>query len=181
MIEKTIDSKVIFNGKFINLQVDTVKLPDGKESGREVVIHPGAAVVAALTEQDEILLIRQFRYPVGEVLWELPAGKLEKNEEPLECAKRELAEETGYGAREWRYISDFFTTPGFSNEVLYLYLASGLYPEKREADSEEFIELHKVPYSKAVSMISSGEIKDAKTIIGILLIGQHEQIMRINI
>lgn len=175
MIEKTIDSKVVFNGKLIDLKVDTVKLPDGNPSGREVVVHPGAAVVAALTEQGEILLIRQFRYPVGEILWELPAGKLEKDEDPLECAKRELAEETGFGAREWRCLSDFFTTPGFSNEVLYLYLATDLYPDPREADSEEFIELFKIPYTQAVSMVTSGEVKDAKTIIGILLTGYKER------
>lgn len=172
MIEKTIDSKVIYNGKFINLKVDTVKLPNGKESGREVVYHPGAAVVIAVTEKKEILLIRQFRYPVSEVLWELPAGKLEKNEDPLECAKRELAEETGFGAKEWQYLSRFYTAPGFSNELLHLFLASDLYTDKREADSEEFIELHKISYPKALSLISSGEINDAKTIIGIMLAGQ---------
>ncbi len=177
MKEKTIDSTGVFNGKFINLKVDRVELPDGKESSREVVFHPGAAVVAALTEQNEIVLIRQFRYAVGEVLWELPAGKLEKDEDPLECAKRELAEETGFGAREWQCLSVFFTTPGFSNEVLYLYLASDLYQDQREADSEEFIELHKIPYSKALSMVMSGEIKDAKTIIGILLTRQANQII----
>ncbi len=169
MDETTIRSKLVFEGRVLNLKVDTVKLPNGKEAAREVVVHPGAVAVAAVTEAGELLLIKQFRYPVGQVIWEIPAGKLEKGENPLVCAKRELAEETGYGAKQWKHLSTFFTTPGFSDEVMYIYLASGLHTDNKTADDDEFIELHHVPFAKALNMITNGEIKDAKTIAGILL------------
>lgn len=172
MQEKKIESRLIYNGKVLDLKLDTVELPNGKEANREVVVHPGAVTIAALTQNNEILLIRQFRYPAGEILWELPAGKLERGEDPLACAKRELSEETGYAASEWMSLSTFFTTPGFSDEIMYLYLAKGLYNERLEADDDEFIELHQIPYNEAVNLINRGEIKDAKTIIGILLAGQ---------
>jgi len=167
--ETRIDSKVVFEGRMLTMKVDTVKLPNGRQASREVVVHPGAVAVTAVNEKDEILLIKQFRYPAGHVLWEIPAGKLEKGEEPLICAKRELAEETGYGAEEWRHLSTFFTTPGFTDEIMYVYLATGLYEDKKAADDDELIELHNVPFSAALKMISTGEIKDAKTIAGILL------------
>lgn len=172
MQEKKIDSQVIYSGKVLDLKLDKVELPNGKEANREVVVHPGAVTITALTENNEILLIRQYRYPAGETLWELPAGKLERGENPLSCAKRELSEETGYGASEWTPLSTFFTTPGFSDEIMYLYLAQGLYNERLQADDDEFIELHKVPFKEAVNLINQGDIKDAKTIVGILLTGQ---------
>lgn len=172
MQEKKIDSQLIYSGRVLDLKLDKVELPNGKEANREVVVHPGAVTIAAVTQENEILLIRQFRYPTGEILWELPAGKLERGEEPLACAKRELSEETGCGAGEWIHLSTFFTTPGFSDEIMYLYLAKGLYNEKLQADDDEFIELHKVPYKEAVNLINRGDIKDAKTMIGILLAGQ---------
>lgn len=169
MDETRIDSKVVFEGRMLTMKVDTVKLPNGKQAAREVVVHPGAVAVTAVNDKDEILLIKQFRYPVGRVLWEIPAGKLEKGEDPLICAKRELAEETGYGADGWQHLSTFFTTPGFTDEIMYVYLATGLYEDKKAADDDEFIELHYVPFSQALKMIFAGEIKDAKTIAGILL------------
>lgn len=172
MKENKIDSKLIYHGRVLDIKLDTVELPNGKEANREVVVHPGAVTIAAVTPNQEILLIKQFRYPVNEILWELPAGKLEKGEDPLACAKRELSEETGYGAREWCCLSTFFTTPGFCDEIMYLYLAQGLYDESLKADDDEFIELHRIPYNNAVDLINSGDIKDAKTIVGILLAGQ---------
>jgi len=171
--EKQVESQWIYRGKILDLKLDTVVLPDGKQTAREVVVHPGAAAVAALNDSGEVLLIRQFRYPAGEVLWELPAGKLERDEDPLECARRELAEETGYGAREWEHVSTFYTTPGFSDEIMYMYLARGLYQEKKSPDNDEFIEVHEMPLAKALELIRTGEIKDAKTIVGIFLAGQR--------
>lgn len=169
MDETTVDSKLVFEGKVLNLKVDTVNLPNGKQAVREVVVHPGAVAVVAVTDADELVLIKQFRYPVGQVIWEIPAGKLEKGEDPLSCAQRELAEETGHGAEQWKHLSTFFTTPGFSDEIMYIYLASGLHTDKQTADDDEFIELHYIPFAEALRMISDGEIKDAKTIAGILL------------
>lgn len=169
MKETTIESKLVFEGRMLSMKVDTVNLPNGKQAAREVVVHPGAAAVVAVTDADEMLLIKQFRYPVDQIIWEIPAGKLESGENPLICAKRELAEETGYGAEQWKHLSTFFTTPGFSDEVMYIYLASGLKTGPKTADEDEFIELYHVPFAEAVRMIASGEIKDAKTIAGILL------------
>lgn len=168
MKEKRVESRWIYRGQILDLKLDTVVLPNGKTAPREVVVHPGAVTVAALTDLGEVLLVRQFRYPVGEALWELPAGKLEKKEDPLECAKRELAEETGFGAREWKHVSTFYTTPGFSDEIMYMYLAKGLYKEERDADDDEFLQVKAVLLSMALEMVLSGEIKDAKTITGIL-------------
>lgn len=169
MEETTVESRLVFEGRVLNMKVDTVKLPNGKQSTREVVVHPGAIAVVAVTDADELVLIKQFRYPVGQVIWEIPAGKLEKGEDPLNCAKRELAEETGHGAEQWKHLSTFFTTPGFTDEIMYIYLATGLNTDKQTADDDEFIELQYVPFSEALGMIASGEIKDAKTIAGILL------------
>lgn len=169
MEEKTLESKLIFEGRVLGLKVDLIELPDGQQSAREVVVHPGAVAVVAVTEADEVLLIKQFRYPVGKVIWEIPAGKLEKGEDPLECAQRELAEETGHGAVQWTHLTTFFTTPGFSNEIMHVYLATGLFIDERTADDDEFIELHRIPLNEAVRMIAGGEIEDLKTIAGILL------------
>ena len=169
MEEKNVESKLVFEGRVFSVKVDAVNLPNGKQASREVVVHPGAVAVVAVNENDELLLIKQFRYPVGEVIWEIPAGKLEKGESPIICAKRELAEETGHGAEQWKHLSTFFTTPGFSDEIMYIYLASDLITDKKTADDDEFIELHYVPFAEALRMIANGEIKDAKTIAGILL------------
>jgi ADP-ribose pyrophosphatase len=172
--ETRLSSKPVFSGRMINVRVDTVLLPDGKQASREVVDHPGAVVVLPLTENQEVIMVRQFRYPVGEILWELPAGKRDGDEEPLNCARRELEEETGYQAREWRELFAFYTTPGFTNELLHLILARGLKVGDAHPDSEEFIEVIAIPLSDARRMIRRGEIRDAKTIIGILALEDVE-------
>lgn len=171
MQEDKIDGQVVYKGKIVDLKVDRVLLPNGKEAKREVVVHKGAVAIAAVTPDQEIILIRQFRYPAGEILWEIPAGKLEIGEDPEDCAKRELAEETGYGARVWKKLSTFYTSPGFSDEIMHLYLATDLYPKKLNADDDEFIEIYKIPYARAAEMIIGQEIRDCKTISGILMAG----------
>lgn len=175
MQEKKLDSKIIYHGKILELNLDTVQLSNGKQAKREVVIHPGAVAIIAFNADNKILLIRQFRYPVGEILWEIPAGKLDKGEDPEQCAKRELIEETGYRAEEWQYLATFFTTPGFSNEVMYLYLAKDLYDDKASPDDDEFIEVVPTSIDDALEKINLGEIKDAKTLLGILM---AEKILR---
>lgn len=168
IMEKTIASQEVFRGRIINVRIDRVLLPNGTEATREVVEHPGAVAIIAFNEKKEVILVRQFRQSTGEILLELPAGKRDREEPPLVCAQRELKEETGYCARNWKILFSFYTTPGFSNELLYLVLAKNLEPGKVQPDGEEFLDVVTVPLAQAQEMVFHGEIKDAKTIIGIL-------------
>jgi ADP-ribose pyrophosphatase len=167
--ESTISSRVIYSGKILNLRLDEVKLPNGKTSTREIVDHPGAVAIVALNEKNEVLMVRQYRKPVEEALLEIPAGKIEKEEQSDVCAQRELMEETGFFARNLRHITDFYTSPGFSSERMHLYLARDLEKKARQADDDEYIQLEAVPLEEAIRKIYDGEIKDAKTISGLLL------------
>ncbi|ABP67490.1 NUDIX hydrolase [Caldicellulosiruptor saccharolyticus DSM 8903] len=169
LYEKTIESKLIYDGSFISLKVDKVLLPDGKTSQRAIVLHSGAAVIVPVDQENNVVLIKQFRKPIEKVIIELPAGKLDKNEDPLECAKRELEEETGLRAQEFIKLTEIYTTPGFSNEVIHVYLARGLSQGSSHTDSDEFVEVFKVSLDEAILMVKNGEVKDAKTIIGLLL------------
>lgn len=168
LTEKTLSSQMIYRGKILNLRVDQVELPNGKQTSREVVEHAGAVAVVPLTGENEVLLVRQYRHPAAEVLLEVPAGKLEKGEDPGLCAVRELREETGYRAGEMRLLFSFFTTPGFSSEKMYLYLARDLEYLGESPDDDEFIDLRRTPLESALDMVSRGEICDAKSIAGIL-------------
>ena len=166
--EETLSSSKIFQGRIINLHKDEVKLPDGRITTREIVEHPGAVVILALTDKKEIVMIRQFRKPAEEVLWELPAGTLEVGESLVDCAKRELEEETGYHPRKIKEIITFFSTPGFCNEKLTLFLANDLEKRDKNEDADEFIKVKLVKQSEALKLVKENTIKDAKTIIGIL-------------
>ncbi|HZK10953.1 MAG TPA: NUDIX hydrolase [Atribacterota bacterium] len=168
--EKTLSSTYIFRGKIINLRQDKVKLPDGRETIREIVEHPGAVVVLALTNDNKIVMIRQFRKPADEVLWELPAGKIEPGEDLKNCALRELEEETGYYPRKIKKLITFFSTPGFCNEKLTLFLAEDLEKRNKNEDADEFIEVELIKPNKALKLVQKNIIKDAKTIIGILFL-----------
>ncbi|NPV28562.1 MAG: NUDIX hydrolase [Firmicutes bacterium] len=173
--EKTVASQEVFQGRIIKVRVDTVLLPDGEKATREVVEHPGAVAVVPVTDRNEVIMVRQFRQPTGEILLELPAGKRDQQEPLLACAQRELEEETGCRAQEWKVLFSFFTTPGFSNELLTLLLARGLEKGEARPEGEEFLEVVSVPLSRAREMIFQGEIKDAKTIIGILALSFLEE------
>lgn len=168
MQEKTVKTKEIYRGRVLNLRLDTVMLPNQKEAQREVVEHPGAVAVVVRNAGGRYILIRQHRYPVKETIWEIPAGKLERGEDPLVCAKRELAEETGLAAGAWRHLSTFYTTPGFSDEIMYLYLAEDLKVESRRPDDDEFIETAEFTGDQLREMIVNNTIKDAKTLVGLL-------------
>ncbi|NLY67748.1 MAG: NUDIX hydrolase [Tissierellia bacterium] len=167
--EKTMKSERIYEGKIVNLRVDTVELPGKKYSKREIVEHPGAVGIVPITEDGKIILVKQFRKAVEKPLLEIPAGKIEINEEPKETALRELFEETGFYSNNMEYVIEFYTSPGFSNEKIYLFLATEL--EKREAEpsDDEFIETEMFDIKDLVEMVNKGEINDSKTIIGILL------------
>ncbi|MDD5016400.1 MAG: NUDIX hydrolase [Atribacterota bacterium] len=166
--EKTLSTTYVFRGRIINLRQDKVKLPDGRESIREIVEHPGAVIVLALTNDDKIVMIRQFRKPADEVLWELPAGKIEPGEDLKNCALRELEEETGYYSRKIKKLITFFSTPGFCNEKLTLFLAEDLEKRNKNEDADEFIEVELINPKEAIKLVQKNIIKDAKTIIGIL-------------
>ena len=167
--EETLTREYRFNGRIINLRTDRVLLPNGAEAGREVVEHPGGVCVAPLTEHNELLFVRQYRYPYEEVVLELPAGKRDKkDEEPLECGKRELKEETGAVAAEYISLGKVYPSPGFCDEVIYLYLAKGLDFGEAQPDEDEFVEVERIPLDRAVEMVMNGEIVDSKTQIAIL-------------
>lgn len=166
--EKMISSKRIYEGRIVNLRVDEVVLPDGKATSREVVEYAGAVAVVPVNEKGELLLVRQYRYAVGETLLEIPAGKIERGEDYASSAARELAEETGYESGNLKHLISFYSTPGFTNEQIHLFLATELTLKVQNLDEDEFIEVETVNMKKAAEMIMSGEICDAKSVAGIL-------------
>lgn len=173
MQEKKLSSENIYAGKIMTVKKDQVMLPDGRQGVREIVQLSDAVAVLALNDNNEVLMVRQFRYPTGENLLEIPAGKVEKGEQPLDCAKRELEEETGCRAAVWKELCYFFTSPGFCTEKIYLYLAGELSMHETKFDQDEFIEIETVNVNDALEMIRNGSIKDAKTIIGILFLSNQ--------
>ena len=165
--EKTINSQLIFDGRVVKLYKDKIELPTGQESLREVVKHSGGVVIFARKE-DKVLLVKQFRYPMKEVLYELPAGKLEIGEDPFEAAKRELEEETGYCANKWTDLGYVYTSPGYSDEKLYLYMAEDLEFTHCHPDEGEILQALEYSYEDVLKMIANGEINDAKTLCAIM-------------
>ncbi|MEW6364409.1 MAG: NUDIX hydrolase [Acidobacteriota bacterium] len=170
-IEHRLEGERVYSGRIVRLDVDRVRLGNGVETIREVVRHPGASLVVPLLDDGRVVLVRQYRYAVAEMLLELPAGKLDAaGEEPLACAQRELAEETGYAALTWIPLGDFYTTPGFTDEKIHCFLAAGLLPAQgRSADEDESIEVVPVAMTEAVELVRRGAIRDAKTIAALLL------------
>ncbi len=165
--EKTIESDLIFDGRVVKLYKDSVELSTGQKTFREVVKHTGGVVILALKE-DKVLLVKQFRYPMKEVMFELPAGKLEQGEDPFEAAKRELEEETGYCAKSWTDLGYVYTSPGYSDEKLYLYKAENLEYTYCHPDEGEIIQAFEYPLETVLSMVDSGEINDAKTLCALM-------------
>ena len=133
--EKTLSTQQIFNGKVISLQVDEVELPNGKKAKRELIKHPGAVAIIAITDENKLVLVEQYRKALQRTIVEIPAGKLEKGEEPLECAKRELEEETGYECKSIELVTSFYTSPGFADEIVHVYLATGLTKKENAASA----------------------------------------------
>lgn len=166
--EKTLDSKKIFEGRVFGVRVDRALLPDGRETRREVVEHSGGASIVALDGENNIYLVRQWRYPFGAEILEIPAGKLGPGEDPKACALRELSEEAGMRAGSLVDLGEFYATPAYCTEVLHIYLALDLTPTEQNLDDGEFLDVVKMPFDAALKMAVSGEIHDAKTQIGIL-------------
>ena len=174
LIEKEISSENVFDGVLLHVRKDEVELPNGHKSVREWIKHPGASSVIPLLPDNQIILVKQFRYPVGQVTLEVPAGKLDvEGEDPLVCAERELSEETGYTAGKIWKLTTIATTVGFSNEFIHLYAAKDLTPGKQHPDDDEFINTVKMPLTAAMQLVESGKIIDAKSIISILLLAKQ--------
>lgn len=164
--ESKIDGELIYDGHFLRVQRDTIRLPDGKPAVREYIRHPGAVVILPLFEDGSVLLERQFRYPLDQVFIEFPAGKIDPDEAPLACAKRELLEETGYTASDWQFVCTIHNAIAYSDEYLNLYLARGLQAGERKLDEGEFLDIYKAQLPELLEQIRRGKVTDVKTVIG---------------
>ncbi|MBD3291972.1 MAG: NUDIX domain-containing protein, partial [Armatimonadia bacterium] len=165
------DTRRVFEGHLISVRVDEVDLPDGRASKREIVEHPGAVAAVPITSDGEVLLVRQWRHPAERALLEIPAGTREEGEEPIETLRRELAEEIGHDAATIDLLAEIFVAPGYSTELIGLYLATNLEPADGDADEDENIEIVRMPLRDAIRMCRDGELLDSKTVAALLLAG----------
>ena len=170
MQERTIESKQIYEGRRVKLHVDRVVLPGGRETAREVVDHPDCVAIVAVDAENNVMLVRQFRYALAQELLEIPAGVIEPGEKPIECAFRELEEETGYTAANMERIGGFYSSPGCFTEFLHLFLATELEPGHKAVQEDEITEVVPVPLEQVHNLITTGELQDAKSIAGLLLV-----------
>ncbi|HZW68665.1 MAG TPA: NUDIX hydrolase [Pseudogracilibacillus sp.] len=175
--EKTLKRTVEFTGNLISLHVDTVQLPDGNRSSREVVTHPGAVAIIAITKENKLLFVKQYRKPLERSLVEIPAGKIEANEAPEVTAVRELEEETGYTTNNLTHLTSFYTSPGFADEIIHLYFTNELIPleEKVAGDDDEFIEIIELTIEEAEQYVKDKKIYDAKTAYALLYVKLMEK------
>jgi ADP-ribose pyrophosphatase len=174
--ERIVDSQPVYQGRIVKFRVDTVALPDGSTAVREIVDTPGAVVIVPLTDDLQVRMVRQYRSAISDFLLELPAGTLEPNETAEHAASRELSEETGDRASRWQRLTGFYTVPGICSEFIHLFLATGLTQGQTNQESDEFIEVVTLPLDEALSLVKSGEICDAKTIIGLLMVAGLERL-----
>ncbi|MCL2086894.1 MAG: NUDIX hydrolase [Oscillospiraceae bacterium] len=170
LYEETLNSELKYDGLILKVCHDTVRLEDNSVAGRDVVLHSGGVGVLPVTDDGNVILVKQFRYPQREVVLEIPAGKLEPGENPLECGKRELAEETGYFSHKIRELGMIFPTPAFCSEIIHIFLAEKIksLPRRQGLDKDEFLDVIEMPFEEALRQVVAGEIKDAKTQIALL-------------
>lgn len=166
--EKNLESNLRYKGSILEFYQDKVLLENEKTASRDVIRHPGGVCIVALTENNEVYFVKQYRYPHKKVLLEIPAGKLEWGEDHFECGKRELREETGFVADEFTYLGCLFPTPAYDTEVIHMYLAKGLHKTEQDLDDDEFLEVLTIPLDEAVKMVMNNEIEDAKTQLALL-------------
>ena len=172
LTERQLKAEYVFKGRILNIRVDEALLPDGKTAVREVVEHNGGVMIAPMDDEGNLYFVEQFRYPYSEVVTELPAGKLEKGEDPYTAGIRELKEETGATAQKIISLGRLYPSPGYCGEIIHLYLATGLTFGEQNPDDDEFLEVKKIHISKAVEMVMNGELPDSKTQVGILKIAR---------
>jgi ADP-ribose pyrophosphatase len=173
--EERITGEDIYEGIFLKMKRDKVSLPNGQEAVREYLTHPGAVAIVALLDDGRVLLERQYRYPITKACIEIPAGKLDPNEDPLLCAQRELAEETGYTAKKWSYIRRIHPVISYSTEFIDIYLAQGLVPGASHLDEEEFLDVFAAPLEQLITWVEEGEITDVKTTISAYWLDRYRQ------
>lgn len=173
MLKKIISTKTVYSGSTIKVAVHDVLLPDNSKIQHETVQHPGSVVIVALDSTQNVCLVQQYRVPIGQILWELPAGTLERAETPSDCAWRELQEEAGYLPGKLEDLGVFLSAPGYNNEVIHLFLATELTPSRLKQDQDEFIESTTFPFDIAIKMIDDGNIIDAKSIVGLLRVARY--------
>jgi ADP-ribose pyrophosphatase len=159
----------IYRGRVIRLVVKDLRLPNGRRTTFNIIEHPGAVAIVPVFDNGDVMLIRQFRPSINREIYEIPAGTLEDGEKPLQTARREIVEETGYRARHWSKVGEFYTAPGFCNERIHVYAARGLEPARADGDADEMIRPARMPLRRAIEMIRKGTIRDAKSIAGLLL------------
>ena len=162
--EKVLSSSMLYSGRAVKLRLDRIRLPSGRETSRETIEHPGSVGILPLLTRNRVLLLRQYRHAIGDTIWEIPAGTMEPGETPKECAGRELEEETGYIAKSLKPFFDCYAAPGYSMELMHLFLARGLKPKEQRPEEDEIISVEPVGGEEAFRMIRSGQIRDAKTI-----------------
>lgn len=178
--EKTLHTEEIYSGKIISLQLQDVELPNGKTSKREIIKHPGAVAVVAVTDENKIVMVEQYRKALERTIVEIPAGKLEKGEEPSVCARRELEEETGYECESIELLVSFYTSPGFADEIVHLYVAKGLKQKENAAapDEDEFVNLEELTLEEALQYMKEQKIYDAKTVYAVQYLQLQEAISK---
>lgn len=167
LTEKKLTANSVFKGHIIELQTWKVQLPNGHETTREIILHPGAVAILASPKKSHLILVKQYRTATEQELWELPAGKLEAGEDPLHCAQRELREETGYVANQCTLVHRFYTSPGFANEQIYLYYATDLQLHEKDLDEDEFVEMDIFSIQQIQILLQEQQIQDAKTLVGL--------------
>ena len=172
LVERRVRSESVYEGHFLKVRRDEIRLPNGKTAWREHVVHPGAVMIVPITDDGLLIVERQYRYPLDRVLLEFPAGKLDPDETTLHCAQRELREETGFRAREWAYAGRMHNAPAYSNEFIEVWLARGLVAGPQELDDGEFVEVQTMTEAALFALAVTGELTDAKTMVGLLKLQQ---------